>query len=509
MSSPQRPTSRTRAFVALMFLVACAASAAFRPSGPCDDDFIVYRCARNLVSGQGLVFEPGQRVEGFTCPLWALLVAAGIACGLAAPAISAALGFASVVWAAFAALMRRGWDPPDGCVSRGALCACFAIAASPVLAYHTAQGLGTLLCAALVLGAYVALPRDLADAGRARSAWIASAVCAGLAPLVRPETFVFLPAFAWAVPARRRFAWTVLALAAPAAWLAFRLAYYGAWLPATWSVKKLPLATDLAYGGAYFAEATLTCGIGVLIAVCLAARARGLALTDRASTAALAGAVLHALAVVFVGGDYMPLARFCVPALPLLLVLAGDVCDAAARARPVRTWSVACAFVLATLWPYARAGELRALHAFDEERWIAIGHELARRAPAECRVAVAPVGAIGYYSQLPIVDVLGVTNGAFANVAPDLSITMKAHHRYDAEWVLAQQPDVVVLGNGVMPEGERRLLVSAWERTLFEHPRFRAEYEARSIEITGSYPLLYFARRGGHALAGSVSATTR
>ena len=145
MSSPQRPTSRTRAFVALMFLVACAASSAFRASGPCDDDFIVYRCARNLVSGQGLVFEPGQRVEGFTCPLWALLVAAGLACGLAAPAISAALGFASVVWAAFAALLRRGWDPPGGGVSRGALCACFAIAASPVLAYQSAQGLGLSL----------------------------------------------------------------------------------------------------------------------------------------------------------------------------------------------------------------------------------------------------------------------------------------------------------------------------------------------------------------------------
>jgi hypothetical protein len=247
----------------------------------------------------------------------------------------------------------------------------------------------------------------------------------------------------------------------------------------------------------------------VLLAVCFAARARGLALTGRASTAALAGALLHTGAVVFVGGDYMPLARFCVPALPLLCVLAGEVCDVAARARPKLTWSLAVLFTATTLWPYARAGELRALHVFDEERWIAIGHELARRAPPDCRVAVAPVGAIGYYSRLEIVDTLGVTNTAIAAAEPDLSITMKGHQRYDAEWVLAREPDVVVLGNGVMPAGERRLLVSAWERTLFEHPRFRTEYEARSIEISGSYPLLYFARRGGRALAGSLSATTR
>lgn len=508
----ENSTRRTRVArpLAVAFL-ACAAVLLFRASGPCDDDFIAYRYAQNLVRGHGLVFNAGERVEGFTCPLWTLLAAGALALGIAAPLATALLGCASAVGAALLALVPRD---AGGGSSRGALAAALAIAVSPLLAYHAAQGLGTALCAALVLGAYVALRRALARErvdGRAsaRGVWLASALCAGLAPLVRPETFVFLPAFAWAVPARRRLAWCALALAAPAAWLAFRLAYYGAWLPVTWSVKKLPFATDLAYGGAYLAEATLACGIGVLLVLCVVARARQLALTERAATAALAGALLHTAAVVFVGGDYMPLARFCVPALPLVFVLAGEVCDAAARARPVLTWSVAVACGVATLWPYTRAAEFRELHAFDEVRWIAIGEELARRAPADCRVAVAPVGAIGFYSGLPIVDTLGVTNAAISTAEPDLAITLKGHHRYDAEFVLRAQPDVVILGNGVMPAGERRLLVSAWERTLFQHPRFAAEYEPRSIDVAGSYPLLYFARRGGRELAGSASATTR
>ncbi len=39
-----------------------------------DDSFITLRYARNLVQGEGLVFNPGERVEGFTNMLWTLLL---------------------------------------------------------------------------------------------------------------------------------------------------------------------------------------------------------------------------------------------------------------------------------------------------------------------------------------------------------------------------------------------------------------------------------------------------
>ena len=49
----------------------------FLGAGPVDDDFICYRYARNLVRGDGLVYQAGERVEGFTNPLWVLLHAGG------------------------------------------------------------------------------------------------------------------------------------------------------------------------------------------------------------------------------------------------------------------------------------------------------------------------------------------------------------------------------------------------------------------------------------------------
>jgi len=47
----------------------------------CDDAFISYRYAKHLVEGQGLVFNPGERVEGITNPLFTLLLAGMMAAG--------------------------------------------------------------------------------------------------------------------------------------------------------------------------------------------------------------------------------------------------------------------------------------------------------------------------------------------------------------------------------------------------------------------------------------------
>jgi len=43
-----------------------------------DDAFISFRCARNLATGHGPVYNLGQRVETFSNPAWVALVAIAI-----------------------------------------------------------------------------------------------------------------------------------------------------------------------------------------------------------------------------------------------------------------------------------------------------------------------------------------------------------------------------------------------------------------------------------------------
>ena len=49
-----------------------------------DDAFISFRYAQNLLDGHGLVFNPGELVEGYSNLLWVLLVSFGMKLGLPA-----------------------------------------------------------------------------------------------------------------------------------------------------------------------------------------------------------------------------------------------------------------------------------------------------------------------------------------------------------------------------------------------------------------------------------------
>ena len=68
--------SRGARLAALFAIVVLVAHAALYLGAMLDDAYIAFRYARQLAAGQGLVFNPGERVEGFTSFSWVLLSAA-------------------------------------------------------------------------------------------------------------------------------------------------------------------------------------------------------------------------------------------------------------------------------------------------------------------------------------------------------------------------------------------------------------------------------------------------
>ena len=84
-----------------------------------DDAFILFRYAANLVSGNGLVFNPGEWVEGFTCPLWVLVLSGVQALGINVPRVAGILGllFATgTLWVVYAIGIRCAAEMlPGGC----------------------------------------------------------------------------------------------------------------------------------------------------------------------------------------------------------------------------------------------------------------------------------------------------------------------------------------------------------------------------------------------------------
>jgi hypothetical protein len=114
-----------------------------------DDSFISFRYADHLVRGHGLVYNVGERVEGYTNLLWTLLLAGALRLGIPPEVSAPMLGIAG--WLALVAILGwRSWrrDRPG---------LFFPLAAALVLLLDDFQtwatgGLETSLFALLVVG---------------------------------------------------------------------------------------------------------------------------------------------------------------------------------------------------------------------------------------------------------------------------------------------------------------------------------------------------------------------
>jgi len=81
-------SNRTRDFILIAILIVVAITARMIPGArTIDDSFITYRYARNILSGEGFVYNPGDRIMGTTTPLYTLtmVVLASFSGGVNAP----------------------------------------------------------------------------------------------------------------------------------------------------------------------------------------------------------------------------------------------------------------------------------------------------------------------------------------------------------------------------------------------------------------------------------------
>lgn len=391
-----------------------------------DDVFITGRYALNLADGQGPVFNVGDPVEGYSHPLWLLMMTVGQLVGvgpiLVAKVGSVAATFGIVVLAVwtFRRLDLTIW-------SAGAL-ACL-VAGPPVL-FWSAVGLETTAYALAVTAAAVA-------AGMARDRWWLPGVLAGVAALLRPEGAAVLAVVVLVGIDRgglRHAARQVAVFAAVVGpYLAFRLLYFGDLLPNTFYAKSGGL-DHLADGVRYTANHMWLAGVLlVALAVVGAVLDRGQVVQACVLTSGVAFAF-----VLWAGGDWMPEGRFLVPVVTPLVIPAGVAFDRIGRrSRPVVA-TVAIVAVTAGIVGAVDARDALAWRADLEQSRAELGGWLEDSLPDGATVAAGDMGGIPYHApSLRFVDWKGL-------VDDDVARMMDAGVSPD-EWVMAQQPDAVVL----------------------------------------------------------------
>jgi arabinofuranosyltransferase len=330
-----------------VFVVVCSA-------WQCDDAYITFRTVENLWHGLGLVWNPGERVQSYSSPLW--MFVAAILRGVSGEVYFSVL-VASILFAATTAgLVAFG-------IRRDPLLAALLLAAlstsAAVVDYATSGLENPLLHLLLIL--------VLIEARRPDSAQqvFRISLLTALTALTRLDAILFaLPALCWAAwrhrPRNASAAQLLLGLSPLIAWEIFSLVYYGSFVPNTAHAKLnleiSPLALAV-QGLRYFADSARHDPITLLLVF---AGAGASFWKGRAGERLIAmGVLLYLLYVVRIGGDFMSGRFFAAPAVAAagLLVSLGwpdALTEGADRRRIGRAMVAVVLCLYGLLWPYSR-----------------------------------------------------------------------------------------------------------------------------------------------------------
>jgi hypothetical protein len=452
-----------------------------------DDAMISMRYAWNVSHGSGLVWNPGEYVEGYTNPLWTLVMSPSTYLLDKSSAVLAIQVLGVVLMLANAYLVMliaehlfSGEIGRHGSLFRVVAFLC-ALSYYP-LVYWTLMGMETGLLAVLLSSSVLLALRYVRDHGPAQGSLLSASL--GLAFLTRPDAVGFaVPIFAYVFfEGRRAIASShLVALVGPFALIvagqeAFRWAYYGELLPNTYTLKVSGWPhLERIENGMGFVRPFLT-EVWVLLVLVGAS----LLFDFRKGKVLLAGVFVVALLYqVWTGGDAWDRWRFFSPVLPMVLALAvREIFRVVAAASGTEGFwgyfahnpvaprrhvpglvSVLAVLALLCFVNFRFLPEIMGERSIDEqalnEGRVNVALALERFTGPDATVGVFAAGTVPYYSGRPAIDFLGKSDPRIARLAPDLSdywspgvvlqpsrtspkIIRPGHNKYDLEYSIKE-----------------------------------------------------------------------
>lgn len=398
--SPWLGDVRSPLLVPLLLLLATRTLMFLAQPFASEDAYIAFRYAANLVAGHGLTFNPGERVMGFTSPLWTLWTAAGLVLHA-----DAARWTQLTAIVADAGTLLIGVPLLVAAVS-GAAAWTFALffALWPLFAASAVSGLEMNAVLFLVVAAAALAER--------RSRW--TGLVLGALAISRPEGLLVAMLVAWRADTRARLVAGALALVtALALWAYFhtlvpqsvlaKAALYGTpgpWTGRHWWDWLVPFPMGR-YPTSSEGLALMPIGLVFLAALITGARRLWASRAHAVATIGVAGGlvwlVYGALGVAYFWW-YMtlPLAALAwVAAAGLPGVVRGRLVPALCVAALLGAWIMALPLYL---------GRARA----EYTNFMSVAQHLRAHARAGDSVLLEPIGMIGYGTPVRVLDEVGL-----------------------------------------------------------------------------------------------------
>ncbi len=463
-----------------------------------EDFFITLRYAENLATGHGFAYNPGAPTLGTTTPLYTLLLALFVRLHLD-PILSGKLfGIAADALACMGVfrLGRAVGRPGAGL----AAAVCLAFAPTNLIWATKGMEVGLVAAATVWLWAFQAERREL-------PAWATAALLLLLRIDGAVMVVLLLAAMLWRehrVPWRGLLLFTGLTLP----WMLYATVTFGSPLPLSLRAKLVVYARltpgRFPHLREFFSLMThnplglaLAIGLGLFLVFMVrewrgqGAQERRAALWQREGLlfAPLLGIAIHysamALSKVFLFGWYFvpPTPIYYLAALTgwaLLIERLRPGLAARAEARQVLAWAALASVALMAAVVPRVAATLRAGQRTEETLRIPIGLWLRANAAPTDRVMLEPIGYIGYYSRLPVIDVIALVSPealdcyrpAFSSPGHEL------WHRFRPEWLLLRAGEWQNLqrDEASLPAPERLnasyTLTKSWLDSSAEQPSF-------------------------------------
>ena len=436
-----------------------------------DDAYISYRYVENFVEGHGLVFNYGERVEGYTNFLWimilSLLVKLGLPIILSSKVLGVACGIGTIIISYL--LSQDLFDRKSPLLQ---FIAPVFLAFNGALAYWVTGGLET--------GLFIFLTSLIIYAELKRPSL--TAVLLVVATLTRPEGgLLFGIILIYRVFIAKQYGreliqyiLTYILLLIPYA--AFKLLYFGDLLPnpfyAKTGISLAYLFNGLKYAGLF----ALHYGLFGLIFILPIFYIRSL---PRLIKLSWLMSLIYLVYIIWVGGDVLKVHRFFLPILcPLYIILSYSISRLYVYLKYARNniafvnALVAVFLVCSVVLPWKYIRDTR-----EMEKALLVkmaGHASLLRTMDDYpfTLAATTIGMISYgLKGCRVIDMLGLTDAEIAKnpeYIEGLDMTWRERN-FNSTYILDQRPEYIMFSTGFKPSAPA-------ERALMLHSHFRRNY---------------------------------
>ncbi|UCB53308.1 MAG: hypothetical protein JSV10_04300 [Candidatus Zixiibacteriota bacterium] len=435
----------------------------------CDDAFISFRYAENFVEGHGLVFNVGEKVEGYSNFLWTLLLSLFMKIGLDPVIVSQILGVLFSLATVFLLLRLNRWFYPREDLFNY-LAPLFLACCGAYAAWSTG-GLETSFFTFLILlGSFFFIKGINQSKHFAYSGITFALVCMTrldglILASVSFSFLLYLLVVKKRVEVKSLSLWTLSFLIPFLLYFFWRWSYYGKAFPNTFYIKVA--------GAAYFQQGFMYLINFVerfwmwfmVIPLLFLGKSMKLNANLRLVVLYFTSMILvFSLYVVYVGGDFMDMFRFFVPILPFLFFLIQEGFRGMYHypqpfsSKKQRMSLIATEVLLVGLALFVLVSPSRetnqvwhrkdidsiGLSRENVRLWSKVGLMFKEMAKPGETLSTSAAGAIPYYSGLYTIDELGLTLASLDDLR--VRTVQRAGHskRVTDEFLLSERPTYFV-----------------------------------------------------------------